>query len=170
MEDFYRLINCVEPSLIRVEADEVTYGLHVILRFDLERELIENNLPVNELPLRWNEKMEELLGVIPSDNANGVLQDVHWSSGYFGYFPTYTLGNLYASQIYSDALKKNSNLSQDFEKGNFSNLLTYLREEVHQHGKIHKPLDLLKKITGEDLKPSYFIEYLEKKFYLIYGV
>ncbi len=170
MEDFYRLINRVEPSLIRVEADEVTYGLHVILRFDLERELIENNLPVNELPLRWNEKMEELLGVIPSDNANGVLQDVHWSAGYFGYFPTYSLGNLYASQIYSDALKKYPNLSQDFEKGNFLTLLTYLREEVHQHGKIYRPLDLLKKITGEDLKPSYFIENLEKKFYPIYGV
>ena len=169
-EEFYRSINCVQPSLIRVEADEVTYGLHIILRFELEKEIIENDLDTSELPSIWNHKMETLLGIAPPDDASGVLQDIHWSSGDFGYFPTYTLGNLYASQIYASALKKLPFLSEDFEKGDFSNLLAFLRKNLHQYGKIYRPLDLLKKITGEELNPDYFVNYLEKKFYLVYGI
>jgi carboxypeptidase Taq len=169
MEYFYRSINTVQPSLIRVEADEVTYGMHIILRFKMEKDIIEGKVQVSELPEIWNEKMENLLGVTPPSNADGVLQDVHWSSGYFGYFPTYFLGNLYGAQIYKDALKNNPSLPEEYEKGNFSNLLTYLRENVHQYGKIYQANDLIKKITGEDLNPNYFIEYLEKKFYPIYG-
>lgn len=169
-DEFYKSINCVQPSLIRVEADEVTYGLHIILRFELEKEIIEDDLSSTELPSLWNDKMEKLLGITPPDDASGVLQDVHWSSGDFGYFPTYTLGNLYASQIYASALKKMPFLSEDFEKGDFSNLLAFLRKNVHQYGKIYRPLDLLKKITGEDLNPDYFVNYLEKKFYSVYGI
>lgn len=168
--EFYRAINTVKPSLIRVEADEVTYGLHIILRFELEKLIIEENLSVDELPALWNEKMEEILGVKPPNDALGVLQDVHWSAGYFGYFPSYSLGNLYASQIYSKALTNNPELPDSFEKGDFSRLLNYLKENVFQYGKIYRPRDLLRKITGNDLDPQYFITYLENKFYPIYGV
>jgi len=114
--------------------------------------------------------MEELLGIVPSNDAEGVLQDVHWAGGGFGYFPTYTLGNLYASQIYTYALKEHPNLPEEYKIGNYSNLLNYLRENLHQYGRIYRPLDLLKKITGEKLNPDYFIDYLEKKFYPIYNV
>ncbi len=170
IEDFHRSINTVQPSLIRVEADEVTYGMHVILRFELERDIIEGNVNVSELPEIWNSKMEDILGITPPNDADGVLQDVHWSGGAFGYFPSYHIGNLYGAQIYNDALKKHPTLLQDFEDGNFSNLLAYLRENIHQHGKIYHAKDLIKKITGEDLNPDYFIEYVEKKFYPIYGI
>ncbi len=169
-DEFYRSINVVKPSYIRVDADEITYGLHIILRFEIEKELINNNFNISETPQLWNEKMEELLGIIPSNDAKGVLQDVHWAGGGFGYFPTYTLGNLYASQIYNYALKEHPNLPKEFKIGNYSNLLNYLRENIHQYGRIYKPLDLLKKITGENLNPDYFINYLEKKFYPIYNV
>ena len=169
MEDFYRSINTVQPSLIRVEADEVTYGMHIILRFEMEKDIIEGKVQVGELPELWNEKMEEILRVTPPSDADGVLQDVHWSGGMIGYFPSYFLGNLYGAQIYNDALKKIPTLPEEYEKGNFSNLLTYLRENVHQHGKIYQANELIKRITGEDLNPNYFIEYIEKKFYPIYG-
>ncbi|MCK4778855.1 MAG: carboxypeptidase M32 [Candidatus Lokiarchaeota archaeon] len=169
MEDFHRSINVVEPSFIRVDADEVSYGLHVILRFELEKMIIEDNLQVDELPGLWNEKMEELLGIIPPNDRLGVLQDVHWTSG-FGYFPSYSLGNLYAAQIYSDILKTNPSLPQDYEKGEFSNLLTILKDKVHQYGKIYSAPDLIKKITGEDLNPDYFLKYVESKYYPIYGL
>ena len=170
--EFYRSINVVQPSFIRVEADEVTYGLHIILRFELEKELINNgdNLSISELPDLWNTKMEDLLGITPPDDAKGILQDVHWSSGAFGYFPTYTLGNLYASQIYEDALKKQPDLPEEIKKGNYLNLLEYLRENVHKHGRIYRPIAFLEKITGETLNPDYFLKYLENKFYPIYNL
>ena len=169
LEEFHRSINVVEPSFIRVDADEVTYGLHIILRFELEKMIIEENLQVNELPELWNTKMEELLGITPPNDSLGVLQDVHWSSG-FGYFPSYALGNLYAAQIYNHALDLNPSLPKDYEKGDFSNLLNYLKEYVHQYGKIYRASDLIKKITGEDLNPDYFIKYVEEKYYPIYGI
>jgi len=170
VEDFYRSINTVQPSLIRVEADEVTYGMHIILRFELERDIIEGNVQVNELPEIWNEKMENLLGITPPTNSDGVLQDIHWSWGYFGYFPTYFLGNLYGAQFYNTALKQHPTLPEEYEKGDFSNLLTFLRENIHQYGRIYQARDLIKRVTGEDLNPDYFIEYLEKKFYHIYRI
>lgn len=169
-KEFYRAINLVERSFIRTEADEVTYGLHVILRFELEQEIINNAVQISELPSIWNEKMEQLLEITPLKDSEGVLQDVHWSGGSFGYFPTYTLGNLYASQIYAHATKKIPSLEEDFEKGDYSKLLAYLRENIHQYGKIYKPLDLLKRVTGESMNPNYFTDYLEKKFYTIYEV
>ncbi|UCD02202.1 MAG: carboxypeptidase M32 [Promethearchaeota archaeon] len=169
IEEFYRAINIVQPSFIRVNADEVTYGLHVILRFEIEKDLIEDKIQVNELPELWNSKFEELLGIIPPDDALGVLQDIHWSMGAIGYFPTYFLGNLYGAQIYNDALKKYPSLPEDYKNGEFSNLLNYLREKVHQHGKIYRAHELIQKITGEKLNPKYFEEYIEKKFLPIYG-
>lgn len=170
IDEFYRAINVVQPSFIRVEADEVTYALHVILRFELEKMIIEENLQATELPELWNNKMEELLGIIPSNDAEGVLQDVHWSGGGFGYFPTYALGNLYAAQIYTDALKNVPLLPEDYKKGEFSNLLNYLKENIHQYGKIYRASELIKKVTGENLNPDYFIKYIKEKFYPIYGV
>jgi carboxypeptidase Taq len=169
MEEFHRSINVVEPSFIRVDADEVTYGLHIILRFELENMIIEDNLQASELPELWNAKMEELLGIVPPNNTLGVLQDVHWSSG-FGYFPSYALGNLYAAQIYNQILKENPILPQDYKKGEFQNLLNHLKEKVHQHGRIYRAKELIKKITGEDLNPDYFIKYVEDKYYPIYGI
>jgi len=169
LEDFYGAVNVVKPSFIRVNADEVTYGLHVMLRFEIEKDLIEGKIQVNELSEVWNSKFEDLLGLTPPDDAEGVLQDIHWGWGEIGYFPTYFLGTLYASQIYSAALKKIPSLPEDYTKGEFSNLLTYLRENVHQHGSIYRANDLINRITGEDLNPDYFLKYIEEKFYPIYG-
>ncbi|MFX1325934.1 MAG: carboxypeptidase M32, partial [Promethearchaeota archaeon] len=125
LEEFHRAMNIVKPSFIRVNADEVTYGLHIILRFEIEKDLIEDKIQVNELPEIWNSKFEELLGIVPPNDAKGVLQDVHWSMGSIGYFPSYFLGNLYAAQIYNTALQKLPSLPEDYKKGEFSNLLSY---------------------------------------------
>jgi carboxypeptidase Taq len=168
MEDFHRAINIVQPSFIRVNADEVTYGLHIILRFEIEKDLIKGNIQVNELPEIWNSKFEELLGIVPPNDAQGVLQDVHFSGGLFGYFPTYFLGNLYGAQIYAKALKSMPNLPDDYKKGEFSNLLSYLKENIHQYGSIYRANDLIKRITGEDLNSDYFLKYIENKFTQIY--
>jgi carboxypeptidase Taq len=170
MEEFYRAVNVVKPSYIRVNADEVTYGLHIILRFEIERDLIDGKLEINELPEAWNSKFEELLGITPSDDAEGCLQDIHWGWGLIGYFPTYFLGSLYASQIYADALSKHPNLPEDYEKGEFLPLLTYLRENVHQYGSIYRANELINRITGEDLNPDYFFKYIEEKFIPIYNL
>ena len=169
MEEFYRSLNIVQPSFIRVEADEVTYGLHIILRFELEKMMIEENLQIDELPEIWNTKFEELFGIIPPNDKEGVLQDPHWSGGY-GYFPSYALGNLYGAQIYNKILKDNPELPQDYENGEFSNLLNHLKERVYRYGKIFRASELIKKITSEDLNLDYFIKYVEDKYYPIYGI
>lgn len=168
LEEFHRAINIVQPSFIRVNADEVTYGLHIILRFEIEKDLIEGKIQVNELPGIWNSKFEELLGIVPPNDAKGVLQDVHWSMGSIGYFPSYFLGNLYAAQIYNKTLQKMPFLPEDYKKGEFSNLLSYLRENIHQHGGIYLADDLIKRVTGEDLNSNYFLEYIETKYKPIY--
>ena len=168
LEEFHRAINKVQPSFIRVNADEVTYGLHIILRFEIEKDLIEGKIQVSELPEIWNSKFEELLGIVPPDDAKGVLQDVHWSMGSIGYFPSYFLGNLYAAQIYNKALEKLPSLPEDYKKGVFSNLLSYLKENIHQHGSIYLADDLIKRVTGEELNSDYFVEYIENKYTPIY--
>jgi len=168
LDDFHRAINIVQPSFIRVNADEVTYGLHIILRFEIEKDLMEGKIQVSELPEIWNTKFEELLGIVPPNDAMGVLQDVHFSAGLFGYFPTYFLGNLYAAQIYSKALEKMPNLPEDYKKGEFSNLLSYLKENIHQYGSIYRAKDLIRRVTGEDLNSDYFLKYIEKKYISIY--
>ncbi|MFX0007489.1 MAG: carboxypeptidase M32 [Promethearchaeota archaeon] len=170
LEEFYRAINIVKPSFIRVNADEVSYGLHIILRFDLERDLIDGKVRVSELPEVWNSRFEELLGIIPPDDKEGVLQDIHWSMGYFGYFPTYFLGTLYGAQIYSKALEQIPKLPEEYKKGEFSNIVKYLRENIHHHGAVYRAEDLIKRVTGENLNPEYFFNYVEKKFYPIYGL
>jgi len=168
--EFYRSINSVQPSFIRVDADEVTFNLHIILRFELEKAIINDNLPISDLPELWNLKMEELLGIIPPDDSKGVLQDVHWSEGIFGYFPYYILGNLYSAQIYYDLLKKNSQIHSEIKNGQYNNLISYLKQNIYQYGKIYRSDDLIKKITGESLNPEYFTAYLIEKYFQIYNI
>jgi len=168
LEDFYRSINAVQPSFIRVESDEVTYNLHIILRFEIERALIEDNLPVEELPRIWNLKMKESLGLDVPDDSLGVLQDVHWSGGSIGYFPTYSLGNLYSAQFFAAAQRDIPTLDDQMSHGEFGSLLKWLREKIHVHGKRYSAQELAKSATGEKLNSKYFTEYISKKYGEIY--
>ncbi len=169
VDDIYRAFNRVEPGFIRVEADEVTYNLHVLLRFRLEREIISDQLQVKDLPEAWNSEFYQLFHMTPPDYANGVMQDVHWSAGMIGYFPTYTLGNLYSAQFRAKAQSDLGDLDTLFSRGGFMDLLNWLRENIHSQGSRHYPRDLAKMVTSEDLNPDYFIGYLEEKYSRIYG-
>nr|BBH94989.1 carboxypeptidase M32 [Thermogemmatispora argillosa] len=164
---FSRALNKVEPSLIRIEADEVTYNLHIIIRYELERELINGDLAVESLPSLWNARYREYLGVNPDSDRNGVLQDVHWTSG-FGYFPSYTLGNLYAAQIYYTLLKIFPDFNDRLEQGDISFILEWLRQHMYVYGMIYLPEDLIKRVTGEAPNAGYFARYLKEKFGRIY--
>jgi carboxypeptidase Taq len=166
---FQFAVNGVQPSLIRTEADEVTYNLHVLLRFEIERDLIREAIDVDDLPQVWSEKMHTFLGVRPPDHSSGVLQDIHWSSGAFGYFPTYTLGNLYAAQFYQRAEQDLGNLEDLFRKGELEPLLHWLRQNIHGEGRRHRSRDLVRKVTGEDLNPRHLLSYLESKYSELYG-
>jgi carboxypeptidase Taq len=168
LERFYRGINRVEPSLIRVEADEVTYSLHVILRFELEQLLVSGDLTVDDLPGAWNEKSKELLGIVPDDYAHGVLQDVHWSFGAFGYFPTYALGNLYAAQFLRVMERDMPRMWDEVSSGNTSGILSWLRNSIHRYGKARTATQLVEEISGESLNPGYFLDYLRNKYGEIY--
>ncbi|MEE8356057.1 MAG: carboxypeptidase M32, partial [Anaerolineales bacterium] len=168
LDTFYKGINKVEPSLIRVEADEATYNLHVMLRLELEIALMEGKLQVADLPTAWNERMEDYLGIIPPDDADGVLQDVHWSAGILGYFPTYTLGNLVSNQLWEKINQDIPGLSSQIQGGNFKELLAWLRENVHQHGSKFKPQVLVNRIVGSGIKPEAYLRYLNDKFGAIY--
>lgn len=168
LEDFYRAINSVMPSLIRTESDEVTYNLHIIIRFEIEKELIEGTLEVKDVPQVWNRKYKEYLGIEVPNDAQGVLQDVHWSHGSFGYFPTYTLGNLYAAQLFTQAKKEIPDLETKFARGEFAPLLVWLREKIHIHGKRFTAGALIEEITGKPLSSTYFTAYLEEKYTEIY--
>ncbi len=166
LEDFYKAINYVEPSPIRTDADEVTHNLHVIFRFEIGRDLIEGRIEVDDLPRIWNQKVAEYLGIEIDKDANGVLQDVHWAGGSFGYFPTYTLGNLYAAQFYNTAVE---NLPERLTPEDFfRHLLGWLRTNIHSLGKLYEPSDLVKRVTGEELNSRYFIDYITKKYSEIY--
>jgi len=169
-EQFYRAINRVQPSLIRVEADEATYNLHIMLRFEIEKLLINEGLPVGELPQLWNDKMEEYLGIRPENDRSGVLQDVHWSFGAFGYFPTYTLGNLYSVQFYNQATQDLPDLRERVSHGEFKPLLEWLRKKIHHVGRRRTAKELVMDITGQSLSAEPFLDYLEKKYRAIYGV
>jgi len=170
VEAFYKAINKVEPSLIRVEADEATYNLHVMLRFEIETALLEGKVEAAELPDVWNTKMQEYLGITPPDDAQGVLQDVHWSEGLLGYFPTYALGNLVASQLWEKIEEDIPDLSQQIETAKFDVLLGWLRENVHQYGAKFEPMELLQRITGSGLSAEPYLRYLRSKFGEIYGL
>ncbi len=163
-EDFYRAINAASPSEIRVEADELTYNLHVVLRFELEVALVEGSLAVADLPAAWNEKTEEHLGITPKDDARGVLQDDHWAIGYFGYFPTYTLGNVLSVQLFEAALKAHPEIPSEMERGEFGTLLAWLRENIHRHGKKHEPDTLIEHATGRPPETGPYLRYLGEKF------
>lgn len=168
LDTFYKGINKVAPSLIRVEADEATYNLHVMLRLELEIALMEGKLMVADLPAAWNERMDDYLGVVPSNDAEGVLQDVHWSSGILGYFPTYSLGNLVSNQLWEKINLDIPGLSYQIQGGDFSELLAWLHENVHRHGSKFKPQDLVTRIVGSRIAPEPYLKYLNEKFGSIY--
>ncbi|HEX5045377.1 MAG TPA: carboxypeptidase M32 [Candidatus Polarisedimenticolaceae bacterium] len=161
--------NAVEPSLIRVDADEVTYNLHVMLRFDLERALLRGDLEADGVPEAWNARMRSDLGLTVPDDARGCLQDVHWSNGLIGYFPTYTLGNLYAAQLWEAASAAIPDLPGDLAQGRFGNLLAWLREHVHRHGRRWPAPELCRRVTGQALGHGPLVRYLEEKLRPVYG-
>ena len=170
LDEFYAAVNQVEPSLIRVEADEVTYNLHILLRFELERDLFEGRVEVKDLPSVWNERMQQYLGVCPPDDARGVLQDVHWSFGLMGYFPTYTLGNLYGAQFFHQAQQELPDLEGQIGRGEFGGLKTWLNDKVHNRGSRLRASELVEEVTGEKLSADYFTNYLEAKFGALYNL
>jgi carboxypeptidase Taq len=169
-DQWYFAINDVQPSLIRTEADEATYNLHVLLRFELEQALMADELNVKDLPGVWNERMQKYLGITPPDDARGCLQDVHWSGGGVGYFPTYTLGNLYAAQFFEQARKDVGDLDAMFARGEFAPLLAWLRKNIHQHGKRYSGPELAKNVTGRELSPQPLLDHLKRKASELYGV
>lgn len=168
LNDFYRAINKVERSLIRVEADEATYNLHIMLRFEIELGLMEGNLSAKDLPEIWSTKMDEYLGVTPPDDADGVLQDIHWSIGIFGYFSTYSLGNLFSSMLWDKINEDIPDLQAQIEHAKFDSLLAWLQENIHVHGAKFEPVDLVKRVTGLELTAEPYIKYLKDKFGEIY--
>lgn len=167
-EEWYRMVNIVRPSFIRVESDELTYCLHVILRFEMEIDMMEDKIDVEELPHIWNEKMNEMLGIIPKNDAEGILQDMHWSGGNIGYFPTYAIGTIYSAQIYNQIKKENKNLQYEIQNGEFKNILDWLRKNIHQYGRSMMADEIIKKCCGEGLNSKVFVDYLKNKYYEIY--
>lgn len=170
LEDFYAAINTVSPSHIRVEADEVTYNLHIILRFQLEVKLMEGSLKVADLPGAWREKANELLGLMPDTDREGVLQDVHWAMGAFGYFPTYTLGNLISAQLFQTIGKAFPDLGLRVASGELGFIREWLCSHIHQYGAIYPAQELILKATGQKLNPSFFVAYLKQKYGELYGL
>ncbi len=169
-DTFYKGVNAVDPSLIRVEADEATYNLHIMLRLELEIALMEGSLAVKDAPAAWNEKFKEYLGIVPPDDARGILQDVHWSFGGFGYFPTYALGNLVSAQLWERMNEDIPTLEEQVEKAQFNEILGWLRKNIHIFGAKFEPQTLVKKVTGSKITPEPYIRYLETKFKEIYNL
>lgn len=170
LEDFYRAINKVQPSLIRVEADELTYNLHIILRFELETAVLDGKITVADLAEEWQSHMESLLGITAPNDAQGVLQDTHWAWGLIGYFPTYTLGNVLSVQLWNSALAAHPSIPDEITRNEFSTLLSWMRENVHRHGRKFRPNTLIQKATGSTLDAKPYLAYLHAKFGDIYGV
>ncbi len=168
VEHFYRAINDVRPSLIRIEADEVTYNQHIMIRYEIEKGLINGGFEVSELPAVWNEKMNEYLGVKPTDDAHGVLQDVHWAGGLFGYFPSYSLGNIYAAQFRNKMKEEIPDLDELVRTGDFAVIKSWLNEKIHQYGQVVEPVDLMKRVTGEEINSKYLVEYFNEKYTDLY--
>ncbi|MFK9093399.1 carboxypeptidase M32 [Bacillus salipaludis] len=168
IEKFYRAINESKPSFIRIEADELTYPLHVIIRYEIEKGLFNDEIEVKDLPKIWNDKYEEYLGIRPENDGEGVLQDVHWAGGSFGYFPSYALGYMYAAQFKHKMLEDFPNFNQLVEDGNLLPIKEWLTTNIHQYGKMKKPLEILHDVTGEGLNAKYLIDYLYEKFGKVY--
>ncbi|MCM3566924.1 carboxypeptidase M32 [Neobacillus mesonae] len=170
LDDFYRAVNTVEPSLIRVEADELTYNLHIMVRYEIEKALIAGEFEAKDLPEIWNQKMQDYLGITPPTDTEGVLQDVHWSFGGIGYFPSYSLGNLYAAQILRTIQKELPEFKSLIKNGRFDVIQEWLRVNIHQYGKLYTPNELIVKVTGEELNADYLVEYLEEKYSEVYSL
>ncbi len=168
-EMFVKAINKVQPGLIRTQADELSYSLHVLVRYELEKQLIEEDLDVKELPKLWADKYEEYLGVRPENASEGVLQDIHWAQGSFGYFPSYALGSAFGAQMYAH-MKKELDFERLLEDGKIDVIREYLREHVHRFGKLKTSRDILKDMTGEDFDPQYYIDYLKDKYGKLYQI
>lgn len=163
-EDIYSYFNVVRPDFIRVEADEVTYNLHIILRYKLEKLMINDGVKASDLVELWNDEIEGLLGIRPKRYAEGVLQDIHWAYGYIGYFPTYTLGTLLAAQIRHHVLREIPDFYEKVARGDFEDVKAYLKENVHRYGSMYAPKDLLRKSFGEEMNPKYFVDYIREKY------
>ena len=170
VDQVYQAVNVVRPDYIRVEADELTYNLHIFLRFELETALIAGKIEVKDLPELWNHKMQTYLGLTPPDDALGVLQDIHWSMASFGYFPTYALGNVLSVQFYNCVLHDLPNLAEDVARGEFAPLLEWLRQQIHVHGAKFTPPELVQRVTGEKINPQAYMTYLKTKYQELYGV
>jgi len=169
-ESLNLLANDVEPGYIRVEADEVTYNLHIMIRYEIEKMIFNENLPLEDIPQVWNSMMKDWFDLDVEDDANGCLQDIHWSMGAFGYFPTYTLGNLYASQLLDAMSKEIGDVTTMIESGNWHPILEWLRDKIHDHGSLYTPAELIEHATGQPPTAKPFIEYLEGKYAALYGL
>ncbi len=170
LDTFYRAINHVGSSFIRVEADEATYNLHIMLRFEIETALVSGKLKPGDLPEEWNDRFEASFGIAPPTDTLGVLQDVHWSSGLIGYFPTYALGNLLSAQFYNRAVQDRPNIPGDIASGRFDSLRTWLNENIHRHGRKYTSDELTRRVTGEGIQSRDYLAYLQKKFTEVYGL
>lgn len=168
-EALFLAINGVQRNPIRFESDEVTYNLHIILRFEIEKQLFDQTLAVKDLPEAWNTLSQEIVGLTPKNDSEGVLQDIHWCDGSFGYFPSYCLGNMLAAQLWYAAQDTMPDLESKFEQGNFAPLLNWLREHIHRHGKRHNTLELTRRVTGKPLAPDALIRYLKERYLTIYN-
>jgi carboxypeptidase Taq len=168
LDDFYRAINHVRPSFIRVEADEVTYNLHIMLRFEIEQAMLKGEIKAADVPTVWNETFTTYFGITPSNDAEGCLQDIHWSAGLFGYFPTYALGNMYAAQFFDQADQDLGGLQAMFSNGEFLPLKTWLNEQIHLHGKRFKANELVEKVTGSELSHAPLLKHLHDRFDPLY--
>lgn len=170
LEDYYRAMNIVRPSLNRITADEVTYSLHPLIRFELEQDLIDGQVDFDTLPQAWNDRYEACLGVRPENDSEGLLQDVHWSAGAFGYFQSYTLGNIYSGQIRAALLKAIPEVNEQIAAGNFEPLNNWLTRNIHQYGACYPALEMIRRISGDGLNVDGFINYLYEKYSPIYGL
>ena len=170
LDKFYKGINKVQPSLIRVEADEATYNLHIMLRLEMEIAMLEGDVLAKDLPELWNSKMKDYLGVVPPNDSKGVMQDIHWSSGMIGYFSTYALGNLISAQLWEKINQDMPDLPDQIREGKFDSLLGWLRTNIHRHGAKFEPQELVQKVTGSKINPDAYIRYLTKKYGEIYGL
>jgi len=168
-EQFVEAVNKVQPGLIRTEADELCYSLHVLVRYELEKKLIEEDLDVKELPKLWADYYEKYLGVRPATDAQGVLQDIHWAQGSFGYFPSYALGSAFAAQMYA-WMREHMDFEGLLWSGDIQAIVKVLGEHIHKYGKLKESRELLKAMTGEDFDPDYYIRYLKEKYGTLYHV
>lgn len=168
--EFHKAVNEVKPSLIRIEADELTYNLHIMVRYEIEKSLVTGDIEVGDLPEIWREKMKDYLGVVPQDDAEGVLQDVHWSDGSIGYFPTYTLGNVYSAQFRHQLQKEMPGYLEEVKNGNLLGIRDWLKEKIHRFGAVEDPVVILQRVTGEGPNAKYLVDYLNEKFGALYGL